>query len=324
MSTSDAAPDRTAGAPPAESVDEPRPPYGVRPTGFRLPEETTLGRVRLQISDLNRSVSFYTEVLGLRVLRRTEGSAALGTGDGDSTLVELVERKGATAVARRARLGLYHFAILLPDRATLGSFFGHLAKSGTRAGASDHLVSEALYLQDPDGLGIEVYADRPRDSWRSSGRELLMDTTPLDTGSLIRAAAGVPWAGIPSGTVIGHVHLHVGDLAKASDFYHQAVGFDRVVWSYPGALFVSAGGYHHHLGLNTWAGPAAQAPEADEARLLDWEIVLPTTGDVDRVRGSQEGEGYPTRQVDGMLVASDPWGTEVRFRAGPRSALRRP
>ncbi|HKG92938.1 MAG TPA: VOC family protein, partial [Gemmatimonadaceae bacterium] len=254
--------------------------YGIAPAGYRLPAALRLGRVRLQVADLERSLAYYEGVLGLRVLDRADGRASLGAHAGagtgrserDAVLVELHERPGATPVPRRGRLGLYHFAILLPDRAALGRFVAHLAEIGARAGASDHLVSEALYLTDPDGLGIEVYADRPRSSWRHEGRQILMATEPLDLQDVAAAARGEPWAGMPAGTVVGHVHLFVGDLGAAESFFHQALGFDKVVWSYPGALFLSAGGYHHHLGTNTWAAHAPAATDED-ARLLDWEVV---------------------------------------------------
>jgi NAD+-dependent protein deacetylase sirtuin 4 len=173
--------------------------------------------------------------------------------------VRVEERLGAVlpeverALLDRGRGGLYHFAILLPDRAALGRLVAHLAREGVRVGAADHLVSEALYLQDPDGLGIEVYADRPRSEWRHRDRQLLMATDPLDLPELARSAGAEPWTGAPAGTRLGHVHLHVGDIHRAAEFYHAALGFDRMVWSYPGALFLAAGGYHHHLGVNTWA-----------------------------------------------------------------------
>ena len=139
---------------------------------------------------------------------------------------------------------------------------------------SNHLVSEAVYLSDPDGLGIEVYADRPRGTWQHEGRQLVMATEPLDVEDVVRAGGGEPWSGMPAGTTLGHVHLFVGDLDAAARFYHEGLGFDKTVWSYPGALFLSAGGYHHHLGTNTWAVGAVPAGEGD-ARLLEWEIVLP-------------------------------------------------
>ena len=288
--------------------------YGIAPPAYRLPEATRLGRVSLQVSDLERSLDYYQRVLGLRVVERGEGLAFLAAAGDDSPLVELHERRGARPVSRRGHLGLYHFAVLLPDRAALGRFVAHLSKLGEPAGASDHLVSEALYLRDPDGLGIEVYADRPRSTWRVQGRQLVMATEPLNLGGLVHAAGDEEWSGAPAGTVIGHVHLHVGDIATASAFFHAALGLDQVVWSYPGALFLSAGGYHHHLGLNTWAGADAAPPAEDEARLLFWEIVVPAESDVSGAAASLEGAGYTVRREGATAIAKDPWTTELRLR----------
>ena len=162
--------------------------YGVRPDGYRLPECTRLGPVRLQISDLERSLDYYRRVLGFRVVEQSPGRAALAANGDDTVLIELRERKGARAVPRRGLLGLYHYAILLPDRAALGRFLVHLTGLAVYAGMSDHLVSEALYLTDPDGLGIEVYADRPRSQWSHSDRQLTMATNPLDVRDVIAAA----------------------------------------------------------------------------------------------------------------------------------------
>ena len=288
-------------------------PYGIAPPGYRLPDATRLGRVRLQVSDLERSVAYYRDVLGLRALERSGDRATFGAPGDDRPLIELVERTGASPVPRRGRLGLYHFAILLPDRESLGRFVGHLARIGARAGMSDHFVSEAVYLQDPDNLGIEVYADRPRSSWRHEGRQLAMSTEPLDVRSLVQAAGGAPWSGMPSGTTIGHVHLHVGDIDEAAAYYHDGLGLDKVVWSYPGALFLSAGGYHHHLGTNTWATGAPVAAESD-ARLLDWEIVVPRATDGEAAARSLEGAGYTvSRERNGLWTAVDPWGTKLRL-----------
>ena len=290
--------------------------YGERPAGFRLPDATRLGAVRLQVTGLARSLRFYEETLGLRVLAREDGRAVLAAHGDDRPLVELRERAGARPAGRRAQLGLYHFAILLPDRPALGRFLHHLAERGVRAGAGDHLVSEALYLTDPDGLGIEVYADRPRETWRRSGRELMMATDPVDAAALARAAGDAPWRGMPAGTAIGHVHLHVGDLAAASRFYHDALGFDRMVWSYPGALFLGAGGYHHHVGTNTWAGPNAPPPAAEDARLLEWTIELPDAATLDAAAASLRRAGHPVDAGDvASILVRDPWGTAVRLRA---------
>ncbi len=291
------------------------PGYGIAPAGYRLPAQTRLGAVTLQVADLERSLAYYRDVLGLRVAEQAAGRAVLAAHGDDAPLVVLQEKRGVAPVPRRGRLGLYHFAILLPDRAALGRFIAHLASIGERAGASDHFVSEALYLQDPDGLGIEVYADRPRTEWRSQDRQLVMATEPLDLQDLVRAAGGAPWAGMPAGTVIGHVHLYVDDLRTAEAFYHQGMGFDKMVWSYPGALFVSAGGYHHHLGLNTWAAGAPAATD-DDARLLEWQIVVPAAADAADALDSLAAAGHGVEHgADGGIVR-DPWGTAVRLRVG--------
>lgn len=284
-------------------------PYGLQPTTFRLPDATRLGRARLQVTDLVRALDFYTKVLGFHVLSQQAGAATLGAVGDERAFLELCG--GASKpVPRGGRQGLFHFAILLPDRASLGRFLVHLSDIGIRAGASDHLVSEAIYLSDPDGLGIEVYADRPRESWRHAGRELSMATIPLDAGSVADAAGGAPWTGMPAGTTLGHMHLHVGSLEEARAFYHDALGLDLIVWSYPGALFFSAGGYHHHLGTNTWAkGQPSAAP--DEARLLDWELVLPDAASVEAARANLEAHGHvASRSGDGWLFR-DPWGTQL-------------
>jgi catechol 2,3-dioxygenase len=285
--------------------------YGVKPRNYRLPESAHIGRVRLQVADLERSIAYYETVIGFRVLGRDERVARMGAQGDDRVLVELHEKPGVRSVARRGHIGLYHFAILLPDRAALGRFLAHLGELGVRAGMSDHIVSEALYLTDPDGLGIEVYADRPRSTWRELDSQLAMASDPLDVDSVIAAAKGEPWTGAPLGTTIGHVHLYVRDLEQAEGFYHQGLGLDKIVWSYPGALFMSAGGYHHHLGTNTWATGAPLATD-DEARLLDWEVVVPTAADADAAAQSISDAGHPVERSEQGHTARDPWGTALR------------
>lgn len=284
--------------------------YGEPPARNRLPGSLHLGPVHLQVSNLDRSLEWYSRVLGLRELFRMGDRAALGATAADEPLVLLEERPGTRASRPGSRLGLYHFAILLPDRPSLGRFIRHLAAIGAPAGASDHLVSEALYLTDPDGLGIEVYRDRPRSEWRRLGRELLMATDPLDFAAVVASAEGAPWEGMPPGTVMGHLHLHVGDLARAGDFYHTALGFDRMVWRYPGALFLGAGGYHHHLGANTWAR-GASPPREDEARLLSWNIVLADAAAAAAVLSNMAAAGFTAADE----VLRDPWGTVLRVTA---------
>lgn len=286
-------------------------PYGRRPPGYRLPRHTRLGRVRFQIADLERSLVYYTGLLGFRVLERRGTVAVLGAESGDRQLIELHEKPSVRAVPRRGLLGLFHVAILLPDRAALGRLVTQLAATRAHVGMADHAVSEALYLTDPDGLGLEVYADRPRAAWSTVGDQLYMTTEPLDVPDLVAASGGGSWTGMPEGTAIGHVHLHVGDLDQAARFYHRALGFDETVWSYPGALFLAAGGYHHHLGTNTWAGNARPAGD-DDARLLSWDIVLDRAG-IGQAGKSLVSAGYGVTEDRGGLSAQDPWGTMVRL-----------
>lgn len=276
----------------------------------------SLGPVHLQVAGLARSVAWYERVLGLRVEHRAEGRASLAPQDDPTPLVVLAERPGAAAAPRRGRLGLYHFAMLLPDRAALGRFVTHLAATGTRAGASDHQVSEALYLTDPDGLGIEVYADRPRTTWRRQDGELVMGTEPLDLDAVAGAAGDRPWTGMPAGTRIGHLHLHVAALDEAGRFYGEALGLTPTVRGYPGALFLSAGGYHHHLGVNTWAGGEAAPARPDEARLLEWTIVLPRRAEADAAAGRVRSAGYSVRASASAWLLDDPWGTRLRLVSG--------
>lgn len=286
--------------------------YGEAPSVAPLPDSLRLGPVRLLVSDLARSQVWYEQVLGLVPLRPPAPGQALALGAAGDTepLVLLDTAPGITGIRPGSRLGLYHFAILLPDRASLGRFVRHLSAIGARAGASDHLVSEALYLTDPDGLGIEVYADRPRDTWQRLGRELMMATDPIDMPSVLASAGNTTWQGMPVGTRMGHLHLHVGDLGKARAFYADAMGFTRMVWRYPGALFLGAGGYHHHLGVNTWAG-GAPSPGPNDARLAEWNVVLPSDADVDRVLTQVAQAGFVVDQQHRVLT--DPWGSALRL-----------
>jgi catechol 2,3-dioxygenase len=292
--------------------------YGIVPPDYRLPESTHVGRVRLQVADLERSIGYYEAVIGLRVLGRSPGVALLGAHDDDRVLIELREKGGVRPVSRRGHIGLYHFAILLPDRASLGRFVQHLSSIGAYAGMSDHFVSEAVYLSDPDGLGIEVYADRPRSAWEAVDGQLSMTTIPLDVPALVAAAEGQEWTGAPKGTVIGHVHLYVRDIEEAAAFYHGALGLDKMVWNYPGALFMSAGGYHHHLGTNTWAAGAPLSTD-DDARLIDWELVVPSAVDAARAGDSLERAGYAVSRDGSGVIARDPWGTQLRLVASEAS-----
>ena len=290
--------------------------FTVAPARYQLPQALELGSVKLQVANLDKSIAYYERVVGLRVIRRENSTATLGALDSNVTLVELNEKPGVKPVPQRGLLGLYHFAILLPTRAALGQFLAHLRELGIRAGMSDHLVSEAIYLNDPDGLGIEIYADRPRDSWKLDGNAIAMATDPINVSDLLASGGGVSWSGAPAGTRIGHVHLYVGDLAESEAFFHQSLGFDKVTLQFRGALFLSAGGYHHHLGTNIWAAGAPSAG-VDDARLLEWNIHLPLASDVAEVARSLEAGGNEAWLEDGTVRATDPWGTNVRISVKP-------
>jgi catechol 2,3-dioxygenase len=228
--------------------------------------------VHLTVADLDRALAFYETVLGFQVQERAGATAHLGAGR--SLFVVLTEERGARQV--RNHSGLYHFAILTPSRLALARSLRRLIETGIAIGGGDHLVSEAIYLADPDGNGIEVYRDRPRSSWTYEHGQLKMDTLPLDYRGILAELDGdqAPWTGLAPETILGHMHLHVGDLAATERFYREIAGFDLMVNYGGSALFFAAGGYHHHLGTNTWAGVGAPPPPPGSVGLRYFEIQL--------------------------------------------------
>jgi catechol 2,3-dioxygenase len=287
--------------------------FGVHPPGYELPHSAHIGRVRLAVSSLEESMRFYSEVIGLAVYERLiEGNpiARLGAHGESSVLLELEELPGVNAIGSRQRLGLYHTAFLLPTVEDLSSFIRHLGRFGIRFGSADHLYSQALYLVDPDGLSVEVYADRPQEDWVYKGRELVTASEPLRFAELPRMPEG-SWKGAPSGTKVGHVHLYIGDLDDGARFYHRTLGLNLMTWEFPGALFVSAGGYHHHVAINTWAAGSPVASDRD-ARLLFWELVLPAQEEIQTVVANMSAAGYEVGHFQGIgSVVVDPWGIRV-------------
>jgi len=240
----------------------------------QLPATTHMGPVELTVADLERSLDYYRTAIGLGVLSENGGEASLGAGE--TELLRLVEEPGAAP--SRGYSGLFHLALLLPDRRSFGHCLAHAARDRVQlTGASDHTVSEALYLRDPDSHGIEIYADRPREQWEGRvGR--LMGTIPLDLEAVLGAATEEQRASfdrLPSGTTMGHVHLSVGDVDDTVHFYRDEVGFDLTARIGDQAAFLSAGGYHHHLGGNTWESRGAGQPPAGTARLRSFTIVVP-------------------------------------------------
>ncbi len=250
-----------------------------------------IGRVVLTVNDLGKVGDFYQDTIGLQ--RLSGDAAGMVLGVDDAPLLEL--RRDIAARFRPQEAGLFHTAFLLPDRRALGSWLRFAAESGLRVdGASDHLVSEAVYLRDPEGNGIEIYVDRPRDSWDRNGAEVRMDTVALNLQDLL-AAGRDPWRGAPEGTVVGHVHLQVGDVARAEDFYMNRLGMDRTAHVF-GASFFASGGYHHHLAGNIWNSRGAGPRSADATGLS--ELVLAADAGVLAALEARE--------------FVDPWGTKIR------------
>lgn len=275
-----------------------------------LDPSTHLGVVSLAVADLARSLRFYGDVLGMQPIERSHGSALLAA---DATpLLHLVELPGARPKPARAT-GLYHFAVLLPSRPDLARWLRHVLENRwPLQGWSDHGVSEAVYLADPDDNGIEVYRDRPRAEWPALNGELQMVTEPLDAASLLAlaGAASAPWA-MPAGAAMGHVHLHVRQIDQALAFYCGVLGFDLIQRYGPSAAFVSAGGYHHHIGLNTWAGVGAPPAPAGSAGLRHFTVVLPDDGALEALAARVRAAGIDiTAEGAGWLVR-DPSGNGI-------------
>jgi catechol 2,3-dioxygenase len=277
---------------------------------------TRTGAVALTVSDLPRVATFYEQVLGLRAATGDDGRVRLRAAGG-GTLVELHGDGSAPARDPRAP-GLFHLALLMPDRRALAMALARLATHGWALdGASDHLVSEALYLSDPEGNGIEIYRDRPRADWPERDGSLAMATLPLDLEDLMAELGDATSVGpqAPAGTTMGHVHLQVSDLADAEAFYVGVLGFEVTVRAYPGALFVSAGGYHHHLGLNTWHSAGSPPVPAGTAGLRSFEVVLPSESELDRVLGRADAAGVEVDPDGPGRLIRDPFGNAVLLRA---------
>jgi len=279
-----------------------------------LPTQLRMGAVRLRVRDAARSIAFYRDTIGLELIGPEGAISRLGVGT--DVLIELEAAPDAGPRPRGAT-GLFHVAILLPSRVALAVVLRRLVAQGVRLGASDHLVSEALYMDDPDGNGIEIYRDRRPGEWNWDGPVVEMATKHLDLRALLADAPdSVPLSEpMPVGTVVGHVHLQVGEIAAARRFYVEHLGFDVTTDRYPGALFVSAGRYHHHLGLNVWQSRGGNAPPAGSVGLVHYEVVVPDTAALDVVRARMSQAGVAVADIPGGLALADPWGTRVHFRA---------
>jgi catechol 2,3-dioxygenase len=254
-----------------------------------------IGRVALTVNDLATVRAFYEQAIGL--VRLGASGEATQLGAGDRVLLELREDRSARRSSSR-EAGLFHTAFLLPSRAALGRWLRHAVdKQAPLQGASDHLVSEAIYLADPEGNGIEVYRDRPREEWTHDGPSIRMATEPLDLKGLAEAADG-PWTQAPEGTVVGHVHLQVGSVHEAEEFYCGTLGFD-IAACYPGATFLGSGGYHHHVGANVWNSRGAGRRRYPSTGLADVELL------------ADRAALQPIMDRTGGTTLTDPWGASV-------------
>jgi len=270
----------------------------------KLPADARIGRVRLRVADLERELDFYRRALGFEAVADGSSAAALAP-PGGRTLVELVEDRRAPSRPPRTA-GLFHYALLVPTRRDLARALLRLRDTGARLhGFADHAVSEAIYLADPEGNGIEVCADRPRDQWTREGDEVRMTTDPLDLGALLAVAGTAGSHGLPAATVVGHVHLETSDLGASEAFYARDVGLDVTVRSYPGARFLSTGGYHHHVAVNAWNGARGLGP-AGARGLVDYEITVPGREAREALAGRLGGRADPSGI--GIRIAAEEGG----------------
>lgn len=271
-----------------------------------------IGTVRLKVRDLPTVTAFYERVLGLTRVESGKNRMVLGVGE--TPLLELVGDPTLQSLDPR-QAGLFHTAFLLPNRADLARWVGHVADGRVpMQGASDHIVSEALYLADPEGNGIEVYTDRPAASWQTTSGQVRMATDPLDLRDLLDTAHGTKWSGFPKDGFIGHVHLRVGDTPAADRFYRDVLGFD-ISTHYPGASFYGSGGYHHQLAGNAWNSSGAGVRPEDMAGLETVEVVVRDPAELDMIGARAETAGIATTPTSGGISLADPWGTQLNLTA---------
>ena len=284
------------------------------PAGDRLADSTRLGAVALQVTELERSIDFYTRVVGLQLQAREGRTASLHAGG--EAIVTLLEEPAARQPRREA--GLYHFALLYPSREELARVARRVAETRTHIdGASDHRTHEAIYLPDPDGIGVELAADRPREQWPrlDDGEFYSHGPQPLDVRALFAAIEAEPTSALADEALrVGHVHLHVGDLDASTRFYRDGLGF-AVMAQMPHAVFVSAGGYHHHVAYNLWRGASVPPYSPDTVGLINWTLETAGASERDAVRARLEAVGatVETRE-DGTLLARDPAAIAVAIR----------
>ncbi|CAM3824190.1 VOC family protein [Mesobacillus thioparans] len=270
---------------------------------------TFVGQVNIKVQDLQRSIAFYEKVIGFQLMEQTDSSASF-TADGKTVILTI--EQPANVIPKQGRTtGLYHFAILLPERSDLAKIVLHFMKAGVRFGSSDHLVSEALYLSDPDGNGIEVYRDRQPSEWEWKNGEVKMTVDPLDFEDLISGVEQEPWEALPAGTVMGHIHLHVADLKKAEEFYLNGLGFEVVCRYGHQAIFISDGKYHHHIALNTWNGVGAPTPPENSVGLSSYTLILSDETKLARIVDQLEKMNISVSKEHDYYVTTDPSSNKI-------------
>jgi catechol 2,3-dioxygenase len=279
--------------------------------------DTTLGYVHLNISDLTKSLPFYQDVLGFQVHRREGDTAYLGAGKTD--ILALTEQPGAPHP--RFAIGLYHFAVLVPSRVALARSLRRLVETEyPLQGFADHLVSEAIYLADPDGNGIEIYRDRPRSEWYDVRGNIKMATDPLDVHGVLAELdrQDTTWGRLDAATKLGHMHLKVANARQAQAFYSNVLGFDLMMMYGPSAAFVSAGGYHHHIGMNAWNSAGAPPPPPESIGLRYFVTRLPNLKALGRVVDRVRAAGVETEETDQGFLLRDPSQNALVLSAEPK------
>ena len=272
---------------------------------------TYVGEVGLKVMNINKMKQFYQEIIGFEVISEKQNSVELGAGG--KVLLKLDAIDGITPKQDRYA-GLYHFAILLPTREDLGKILVHLHQNAIQLGSSDHLVSEALYLSDPEGNGIEIYRDREPEEWNWTNNEVSMAVDPIDAQGLVEAAqkSSEPWKGMPAATVMGHIHLHVSNLADAKNFYVNGLGFEVAASMGGQALFLADQKYHHHIGMNVWNGIGIPALPEKTAGLHYYTLIMEREKR-DRLADNLRAMGTEIAEQDKYWEVKDPSGNLIRL-----------
>lgn len=278
---------------------------------FHEKPNTYVTNVEIKVSNLQRSLNYYQEVIGFNVLKQEANKATL-TADGHTALLTIVQPE-TLEEKTSITTGLFHFALLLPSRRDLANFITHARQMGIYFGASDHDVSEALYLNDPDENGIEIYIDRPEEKWTWIADQVHMVTEPLNIADILNEATG-DWNGLPANTVMGHIHLSISNLAAAEEFYTKGLGFDVVTRYGRQALFLSTGRYHHHIGLNTWYSENASKLGENQVGLKTFSLFLDNETQAADMKEQLRALGAPIVEIEGGFQTEDPAGIIVQLK----------